>query len=60
MIIEPDFFTHWKTNLLIGLTDGMEQLKAIGNGQVPIVAANAFTILHERICIVNGWRLDKA
>lgn len=34
-----------------GMASGMEQLKAIGNGQVPVVEATAFGILHERLMI---------
>lgn len=33
-----------------GVAFGMDRLRAIGNGQVPSVAAIAFTILKERIC----------
>lgn len=33
-----------------GLAGGVDELCAIGNGQVPIVAANAYTILENRFC----------
>ena len=32
-----------------GLADRMDRLKAIGNGQVPLVAATAFTMLKNRL-----------
>ena len=44
----------WKTEpdvgrVANGLAFGMDRLKAIGNGQVPLCAATAFTILQERL-----------
>jgi len=34
-----------------GVADGMDRLKAIGNGQVPIVAATAFRLLQRRMVV---------
>jgi len=45
---------NWKTEpnlvrMVNGVADGVDRLKAIGNGQVPLCAATAWTILMERI-----------
>ena len=46
---------NWKTEpnicrMVNGMADAMDRLKAVGNGQVPIVAATAWEILSGSIC----------
>lgn len=48
----------WTTEPTVGrVVDGLaarvDRLKAIGNGQVPLVAATAFAILSERIMMTS-------
>lgn len=55
-LIEPAVTrcTWWKAEpavgrMVNGVADGMEQLQALGNGQVPLVAATAFCVLYRRL-----------